>query len=84
MDIQQDLVDAGKVYLNKYNKRKSKHRKQQLKKRRHVNKLLEQIEGLVGVLNSDQAAMHIHWLDLDLNEDGTTMDDKAIKRQIEK
>jgi len=28
LDIQQDLVDAGKKYLHKYNKRKSKHKKQ--------------------------------------------------------
>jgi hypothetical protein len=36
------------------------------------------------VLNSDQAAMQIHWLDLDLMQDGQTVDDKVIKKQIEK
>jgi len=85
-DIQQDLVDAGKAYLHKYNKRRNKHKKQQTQKRRKMRELLDEVEGLVGVLNSDQAAMQIHWLDLDavMNEEGEAIDDKAIKRQIEK
>lgn len=86
MDIQQDLVDAGKAYLHKYNKRRNKHKKQQTQKRRKMRELLDEVEGLVGVLNSDQAAMQVHWLDLDavMNEEGEAIDDKAIKRQIEK
>jgi hypothetical protein len=28
LDIQQDLVDAGKKYLHKYNKRRNTHKKQ--------------------------------------------------------
>ena len=76
-------MDAGKVYLNKYNRRRNKHKKQQSHKRKKLRELLDEIEGLVGVLNSDQAAMQIHWLDL-AQEDGQELDDKAIKRQIEK
>jgi hypothetical protein len=51
-----------------------------------MRELLDEVEGLVGVLNSDQAAMQIHWLDLEavMNEEGQAIDDKAIKRQIEK
>jgi len=51
-----------------------------------MRELLDEVEGLVGVLNSDQAAMQVHWLDLDavMNEEGEAIDDKAIKRQIEK
>lgn len=81
LDIQQDLVDAGKVYLHKYNKRQHKHKKQQNQKRRKLRELLDEIEGLVSVLNSDQAAMQIHWLDLETEGDnGSMLDDKAIKR----
>ena len=75
----------GKAYVNKYNKRVQKHKKAQHKKRKQLQELLDQIEGMVGILNTDQAAMHIHWLDLDLvGDDGQQMDEKVIKRQIEK
>lgn len=72
--------------MHKYNKRRNKHKKQQTQKRRKMRELLDEVEGLVGVLNSDQAAMQIHWLDLEavMNEEGQAIDDKAIKRQIEK
>lgn len=36
LDIQQDLVDAGKKYLHKYNKRKAKHKKQKVQKKKQV------------------------------------------------
>jgi hypothetical protein len=83
MDIQQDLVDAGTVYLKTYNKRKLKHQKQKKNKKKQVADLLGEIEGLVNVLNSDQTAAQIHWLDLEVMNDGAPVDEKAIKKQIE-
>lgn len=84
LDIQQDLVDAGKVYLKTYNKRKNKHKKNKVRKVKKVNDLLGEIESLVGVLNSDQTSAQIHWLDLEMGQDGAPVDDKAIKKQIER
>ena len=76
-------MDAGNAYIQKYNRRRNKHKKAQQAKRKKLRALLEEIESLMGVLNSDQAAMHIHWLDL-TQDDGKELDKKAIKRQIEK
>lgn len=43
----------GKAYVNKYNKRVQKHKKSQHKKRKQLQELLDQIEGMVGILNTD-------------------------------
>jgi len=83
LDIQQELVDAGTVYLKTYNKRKLKHKKNKIHKKRQVAALLGEIEGLVNVLNSDQSSAQIHWLDLEVINDGAPVDEKAIKKQIE-
>lgn len=84
LNIQQDLVDIGKKYLKTYNKRKDKHKKNKKNKKKQVNELLSEVEGLIGVLNSDQTSAQIHWLDLEVMQEGVQVDDKAIKRQIER
>lgn len=83
LDIQQDLVDAGKKYLHTYNKRKNKHKRAKLQKKRQIEELLQEVESLVTVLNSDSTAAQMHWLDIDLLQDGAQIDDKVIKKQIE-
>lgn len=84
LDIQQDLVDAGKKYLHKYEKRKQKHKRAKMLKKKQVEELMAEVESLVGILNSDSTAAQMHWLDLDLLADGGKVDDKQIKLQIEK
>lgn len=84
LDIQQDLVDAGKKYLHTYNKRKNKHKKAKIHKKKQIEDLMQEVESLVTVLNSDSTAAQMHWLDLELLQEGAQIDDKTIKKQIEK
>lgn len=76
LDIQQDLVDAGKKYLHKYEKRKQKHKRAKMLKKKQVEELMAEVESLVNILNSDSTAAQMHWLDLDLLADGGKIDDK--------
>ena len=84
LDIQQDLVEAGKKYLHKYEKRKQKHKRAKQLKKRQVEELLAEVENLVNILNSDSTAAQMHWLDLDVLAEGGKIDDKQIQNQIQK
>lgn len=63
-------MDIGKKYLHTYNKRKNKHKRNKYNKKKVVNNLLNEVEGLIGVLNTDSAVQQIHWLDLEVMQDG--------------
>ena len=53
-------------------------------KKRQIDELLAEVESLVAILNSDSTAAQMHWLDLDVLQEGTQVDDNVIKFQIEK
>ena len=83
-DIQHDLVEAGEKYVHMYEKRKRKIKANKLVKKKEIFVLLNEIEDLVNMLNSDATAANMHWVDLDSLGDGGTIDDDKIKKQIEK
>ena len=81
MDLQQDIVDTGRSYLRTYNRRRNKHKRDKLRKRREVDALMQEVEALVNVLNSDSTAAQMHWLDIDVMNEETNenIDDNKIK-----
>lgn len=83
-DIQNDLVESGQQYIHLYEKRKQKIKNVKLAKRKEIFTLLNEIEDLVNMLNSDATAANMHWVDLDSLVDGAAIDDDKIKKQIEK
>jgi len=84
LDIQLDLVESGQKYIHMYEKRKRKIKANKLVKKNEIFTLLNEIEDLVNMLNSDSTAANMHWVDLETLNDGTTIDDDKIKKQIEK
>jgi len=84
LDIQLDLVESGRKYIHMYEKRKRKIKANKLVKKNEIFTLLNEIEDLVNMLNSDSTAANMHWVDLETLNDGTTIDDDKIKKQIEK
>ena len=67
-----------------YEKRKQKIKSAKLVKKQEIFVLLNEIEDLVNMLNSDATAANMHWVDLDSLADGAAIDDDKIKKQIEK
>jgi hypothetical protein len=64
------LIEAGKAYLHKYEKRKQKHKRAKLQKKKQIEELLAEVESLVHILNSDSTAAQMHWLDLEVLAEG--------------
>jgi hypothetical protein len=53
LDIQQDLVAAGEKYLKMFKKKKNKHKDFRNAKKAEVQKLLNEIEELMGMLSNN-------------------------------
>ena len=67
-----------------YEKRKQKIKASKQVKKKEIFGLLNEIEDLVNMLNSDATAANMHWVDLESLGDGAAIDDDKIKKQIEK
>ena len=80
MNIQLDLVESGQKYIHMYEKRKQKIKSAKLVKKQEIVVLLNEIEDLVNMLNSDATAANMHWVDLDSLADGAAIDDDKIKK----
>ena len=82
LDIQQDLVAAGEKYLKMFKKKKNKHKDFRNAKKAEVQRLLNEIEELMGMLSSSAQNGNMHCID-DMDDD-RIIDDGTIKEKIQR
>jgi hypothetical protein len=80
LDIQQDIMDAGKNYLKYYGKRKLRCKKFKRTRRERLNELVRLINDDVCKLQMTAEEKRLHYLDLD----NMKLDDGQIKEEIQK
>jgi hypothetical protein len=81
LDIQQELVEAGRNYIKTWAAKKRIHKKEKLAKRSRIEQILDEIDDLTGGISNDALENNMRWMDVD-NLDDLNLDDEEIREKV--
>jgi hypothetical protein len=82
LEIQHELVEAGRQYVKMWKSKKIIHKREKIAKRTRIEQILDEIDELTGGISNDALENNMRWMDVDHFDEIDQFDDEQIREKV--